>query len=134
MQPSETYTIEQFMKSNKDLISYDSLSLLEKNNNNIIVIYNLINEYLDELQDSAVTIRLSDLEYIKYKFKPKLLSYDIYGSTELFFIILIINNICNVKEFDFRELKMLKIEHLNKLLSIIYNNEYDTIVKNKNNL
>lgn len=131
---TEAYTVELFVKSNNDKVSYDNLSLFENDKDNDLLIYNLINEYLDELKEASVEIELTDDEYYKYLYKPKLLAYDIYGSTELFFLILLLNNICNVKEFNFRKVKMLSIDKLNNLLSIIYNKEETTVIRNRNEL
>lgn len=131
---TEAYSVELFVKSNNDKVSYDNLSLFENDKDNDLLIYNLINEYLDELKEASVEIELTDDEYYKYLYKPKLLAYDIYGSTELFFLILLLNNICNVKEFNFRKVKMLSIDKLNNLLSIIYNKEETTVIRNRNEL
>ncbi len=133
MVSEKTYTIEQFIQSNSNtVISYEKLSLIEKMDNIYTITYNLLNDYKEELDDLAITINLTDEELIKYAYKPKLLAYDIYGSTELYFIILFINNICNVKEFNSKKIKMLSRDDLYNVLSAIYNAESDTIRKNRN--
>lgn len=135
MKSEETYTIEQFIKANSNVtINYEKLSLIEKMNNIETVTYNLLNDYVDELDSLSVNVVLSDLDYLKYAFKPKLLAYDIYGSVELYFIILFLNNICDVKDFRNKKIKMLKKDDLNTVLSVIYNAEISTIKKNRNKL
>lgn len=135
MKSEYTYTIEQFIASNSNItISYEKLSLIEKINSVYMVTYNLLNDYKKELDDLAVTVSLSDTDYLRYAYKPKLLAYDIYGSTELYFIILFINNMCNVKEFTNKKIKMLKKDDLNKVLSAIYNSEAETIKRNRNKI
>ena len=68
-------------------------------------------------------VELSKEEQNAYFYKPKLLCYDIYGNPELYFIILLINDIADVKEFTKSSIKMLKKEHMNTLISYIYNAE-----------
>lgn len=135
MNPEDTYTVEQFIRANSNVtINYEKLSLIEKINDTQMVSYNLLNDYKKEIDSVAVTVTLSDSDYLKYALKPKLLAYDIYGSVELHFIILFLNNICNIKEFNFRKIKMLRKDDLNEILSTIYNAESATIRKNRNKL
>lgn len=99
-----TYTLEQFIKmSDAEKITYQRYSILERSRTNKNLIYsidNLLYTYIDELKAKRKRVRVSPEEKIKYIYKPKLLSYDIYGSLELYFVILALNGMCNVKEFD----------------------------------
>lgn len=132
MKPETTYSIEQFIVSCSEIqINYDKLSLIEQDNPNRTD-YNILNDYIDELQEASVTIVMTQEEYLKYSYKPKLLAHDVYGSCELFFIILLINDMCSMKEFNRKKIKMFKPDVLNKYLSAIYNAEYDTLFLNKN--
>lgn len=132
MRPEKTYTIEEFIDSHNSAdINYESTSLLQKLDGYTMIAYNIFNDYIDELDDLAVYVSLNDEEYNKYLYRPKILAYDLYGSTELFFLILILNNICNVKEFDFKRLKLLKVEDLEKFISSVYNSERYTLSLNR---
>ena len=51
----------------------------------------------------------------KYEYKPKLLCYDVYGYKELYFIILVINEMISVKDFRKKKIKMLYTEDMNNL-------------------
>lgn len=100
----ETYTLSQFisMKDN-DEITYRNFSILQKSITDPTMIYsidNVIYDYLEEMKLYRKLVTVSDQEKIKYKYKPKLLSFDIYGSTEAYFILLAMNGMCNIKEFD----------------------------------
>ena len=88
---------------------------------------NVINDYLDDFINLASYVQLTDEQYKKYRFKPKLLCNDIYGNPELYYIIMLINRVIDVKDFDFKRLRMMKIDVLNALLSEIYNSEKKTI-------
>lgn len=124
MASERTATIEDFINSApSNSISYDITSFLQKLTHITMVSYNVFNDYIDELLELSVTVTLSDQEFNRYQFRPKLLAYDIYGSTEVYFLIMILNNICNVKEFNFRSVKMLRVEDLEKVVSSIYNAE-----------
>lgn len=132
MRPEKTYTIEEFVDSyNGADINYESTSLIQNINGYTMIAYNIFNDYIDELNELAVYVTLSDEEYNKYLYRPKILAYDLYGSTELFFLILMLNNICNVKEFDFKRLKLLKVEDLEKFISSVYNSERYTLSLNR---
>lgn len=134
MKSDKTSTIEAFIESSEyESISYNALSLFEKFDDEIYMItHNVLNDYIEELEDLSVTVTLTDEEYNKYLYKPKLLSYDVYGTTELYFVIMIINRICNVKEFNFKKLKMLKLSTLESSISAIYNSEKHNIDKYSN--
>lgn len=133
MKSELTYTVEDFIKiTSMDNISFEQLSFLDKSNDIIMITYNILNDYKDEIDDLTVTINLTDDEFLKYCYKPRMLSYDIYGDTEMFFIILFVNNICSAKEFNKRKIKMLRKSHMEEILSLIYNSEKYNIIKNRN--
>ena len=75
------------------------------------------------------TVQLTDDEFIKYKYRPKILAYDIYGTTDLDFVILAINRISTPKDFVYKKIKMISKRHLNELLTSIYNAEKNLINK-----
>lgn len=124
--PENTYTVEQFISAGKlTSVSYDKFSYRDRvSNGTQVAVLNIIDDYFDEIKDQEVNVRLSKEEYRKYRFKPKLLCYDIYGNGELYWIILRLNGMIDVKEFDTTTLKMLPVEAMSTLLTQIYNAEY----------
>ena len=48
---------------------------------------------------------------------------DIYGNPELYWVILRLNGIIDVKDFDFDVLRMVRVDDLNTYMSQIYNAE-----------
>src|SRR5574344_2109562 len=93
-------TLAEFISySNSTKISYNNLSFIDILDDIKFPIVNIIDDYVDEIKDKSFDVTLSDKEYLKYKYRPKLLANDIYGNGEYYFIILAINGICNVKEF-----------------------------------
>lgn len=130
---TKAYTIEEFINSkNLNQISYDKLSLYEQmESGDLFLVYNVLNDYYDEVIEHSAYLQLTDEEYMKYRFRPKLLAWRIYGDPELFFILLFLNNICSVKDFDFKRLRILKPNDLNQVISAITNSNYD-LLKSKN--
>lgn len=102
--PATTYTVDQMIAlKNSDSITYKNFSILQKSlkdNSLIYSIDNVIYDYMEEINPYKKLVGFSDMEVVKYKFKPKLFAYDIYGATECYFVIMAVNGICNVKEFE----------------------------------
>lgn len=133
---SETHTINQFLttgESEKTVIGYNDLSYIETIDNIEYTIKNLVSDYLYLIQPLAIPISLSDTEQIKYKYNPKLLSYDTYKTTRLFYVILALNGICNVHEFDFAIVNMLKVDDMNTFLTNMYSAEKTSMTTYNNN-
>ena len=109
--PAKTHTIEDFidMKSN-DNFTYATMALYMQSIVDKTTIYssdNVLYTYLEDIKSFAIDYTFTEEEYQKYKYRPKLLAYDIYGSTELYFVILPINDTCNIKDFKKRKIRSL---------------------------
>ena len=117
-----TFTLDQFAdsKSSND-ISYYSMSLLEKDPSTNIEydVFNVTSDYMNELKAMSHIVTLSEEEYYTYRFKPKLLAKYLYGNTELYFIILWLNDMWSVKDFDLRKVRLIKNTELAEALSKI---------------
>ena len=134
--PQNTTTIEEFVKSGESIsISYQQLSFLYKlNNGTSLSMLNVVSDYIDELCNACVNVSLTQEQQFKYFYKPKLLCSDIYGNPELYYIILLINGITDVKEFSKPVIKMLRKDHMSEIISMIYNankNYIDTFNNDK---
>lgn len=128
----KTYTIEQFISfKNTDSISYNNISFLDEYDNIKYPVKNIIDDYIDELMELTVEVTMNDKEYLKYKYRPKILAGDLYDNQELDFLILRINGICNMKEFDLKTIKLVKVDSLTSFLTAIYNaNKSDISIYN----
>ncbi len=124
MQPYSTIS-EMIENGKSDNLTYYNLSILQKEGNTIYSVDNVLYDYIDELKHAANTVELTDEEFIKYQYNPELLAKDIYGSEELFFIILLLNNlpVGSSKEFNLRKIKMITAEACLHFLNSIYNKE-----------
>lgn len=131
--PSETYTIKEFIDfQGVNKLEYENFCLHGKESEYDIIDYNIIDDYLPELKLISRQVELSDMEFLRYVYKPKLLAYDLYGYSELFFIILKLNNLCSVKDFNIKRLRLLPKNTLSEVLSLIYNSEKGILLRNKN--
>jgi hypothetical protein len=130
--PALTYTLDDFiaMKISDDM-TYYNFSIIEKINGVEHLDTNLIELYIDELQSQCLTIELDQDQYSRYKYNPDLLAYDIYGSVQLDFVILLINNMYDPKEFINKTLKLPYASTLSTFLNSVYSKESEYIAQNR---
>ena len=132
--PAKTSTLEEFIAlSSKTIISYRNLSFVERIDDvREFAIWNVLSDYERELKAISTDVELSESEFRKYIYNPKSLAYDIYGATELFFIILAVNGICTAKEFNNKKIKLIKAKDLEEVIQMIYNaNKKDIEIYNE---
>lgn len=116
----KTYTVQDFISlRTSDEITYYNYSILEYLNGFDMFVTSLLYDYDDELQEMAVTVNLTEKERIKYRYKPYLFAYDVYGSAEMSFIIMMLNGIIDPKEFDFNKVKAIPPNKLTDTLGRI---------------
>jgi hypothetical protein len=129
--PENTYTLEQFIACQSDSnFCYNNLSFIDQIDNIKYNIYNVSSDYIDEIINNyCKTVTLSDNDLVRYKYRPKLLCYDIYGSQELYPLILVINDICSVKDFTKRKLILPTKENMSIITKAIMNANRSDIQK-----
>ena len=98
-------TIQELIDSIKtEEISYRNLHtniyIINKEDTIKIPYKSIVRQYLPYFKQIAVDVPLTAPEIPKYRFKPKLLSYHLYGTTELWSALLELNNMVSVIEFD----------------------------------
>lgn len=123
--PQETYSLEDFVNVGEDTtITYNTMSMSENVGNIRFPILNVIDDYIEELESMSEYVSLTEDQKFKFKYRPKLLAEYLYGNGELYFIILLINGICNVKEFTLTtDIKLIPKDDLISLLKQIYKSE-----------
>ena len=125
-------TIQDIISAGKELkicnreLSLKSVVTNSANEKFIVNIANLFEKYYEILLDNTVIVVLTDEEYLKYRFKPKVLSYDLYGTKELHYMLLRLNYVYSVVNFDFKELRVFNTNILNLLneIMILENENY----------
>jgi hypothetical protein len=85
----------------------------------IVNMFNLYEKYYEILLDDVVTATLSEEEYNKYRFNPRLLSFDLYGTQELHYMLLRLNHVYSVINFDFTEVRVFKPTIISKINEIM---------------
>lgn len=130
--PATTYTLQDFINMrNIDDMTYYNFSILEVINGVQHLNHNLIEDYLPHLLKTCETVSLSDTEYKRYKYRPDLLAYDLYGSVQLDFILMLLNDMIDPKEFDIKTVKLPYASALNVFLNDIYSKESRYIHQNR---
>ncbi len=134
--PARTYTLSDFVDiGRQDELTYGNFStLFQKSDTFSYSDQNILDYYIDELKSICKKVtKLTTEDIAKYKYSPDLLAYDLYGSTQLDFILLLCNGIIDPKEFDFKNSYLLvpPYEDLYNLLSSIYNAENTWLTENK---
>ena len=115
-------TIQELIDSVNDMeISYRNLhtNVYIKNKDDTIKIpyKSIIMEYLPYFKSSVVELKLSPEEVSKYRFKPKKLSYDLYGTTELWSALLELNQLYSIIEFNKEVYKVFEPKEFMTLLN-----------------
>jgi len=129
MLPENTISIQQFINSSSStIISYRSFSFLENMSNGTQVsIYDTISDYISEIRNLSYLVKLNTSEYRKYIYKPKLLCNDLYGNPEIYFIILLINDLADVKEFNKFVIYLPPKNIMSEIITQLYNTEKNAI-------
>ena len=115
-------------------ISYQNLSYTQPFSDIIFPIKNILEDYIEYFKDKAIEVTFTNDEFLTYKYKPRLLSRYIYGTTELFFIILAINGMASEKEFSKKTIKLIPSDILSDMIQSIYNAEHQNIESYNNRL
>ena len=119
--PATTTTLEDFIEMRSiDEMTYYNFSILEVINGVEHLNHNLIEDYLEELKSACITVDLTLDQYKKYKYFPDLLSYDVYGSVQLDFIIMLLNDCIDPKEFDKKTVILPYASVLASFLNTVY--------------
>ena len=104
-------TIQELIDSVNDMeISYRNLHTYAyiKNGDDIIKIpyKSIIAEYMPYFSETVIESEMTPEEIQLYKGKPKKLSYDLYGTTELWSALLELNHMLSITEFQVEKLKV----------------------------
>lgn len=97
----------------KQVINPDDQRKIVVNFNNLVI------KYFPELKELKMKITLSNEEYTKYRYNPKLLSHDIYGTTELWFLIMEANELHSITQFNLQTIYLYRTDIVEKMLRIL---------------
>ena len=116
---TRTYTITDLLAigSTVDLTHYRT-SINDDIRDIEYISSNIFDDYMEEIMQMCVEVRLTDEEYSRFRFRPKLLAYHLYKSTDLAFILSKVNNVVSDKDFDFRILNVVRPDMIDQIYKI----------------
>ena len=130
--PALTYTLDDFISMQiSDDMTYYNFSILEVIDGVEHLDSNLVEIYLEELKSQCVSVQFSEEELKKYKYNADLLAYDLYGSVQLDFVILLLNDMYDPKEFTKKNVILPHSSTLSKFLNDVYSKEAGYIQQNR---
>ena len=96
----------------------------------VVNMFNLYEKYYELLLEHATIVVLTDEEYSKYRYNPRLLSKDLYGTPELHYMLLRLNYVYSIINFDFREVRVFRT-NITTLLNEIMVMESEDYIDNE---
>ena len=106
--------------SHRNFIGDADLIYLQTNDEIKIPMNPLINKYKEYFDKYIVEEEITDIQEAEYRFSPKKLSYDLYGSTEYWSILLYINEAHSILDFEPKDtVRYIDLQVLQELLNEI---------------
>lgn len=107
-------TIEQFIQTeqNKSIKypNYYYQKVISEDDLHVIMNYqSIMDRYVQYIRDYLTEIELSQEEMRKYRYNPKRLSFNLYGTTSYWWSIIFANQIHSLTEFDFSRDNVIKV-------------------------
>lgn len=85
----------------------------------VVLMNALFEKYYSLMLDHSTLVELTDEEYHKYRYKPRVMSTDLYGTPELHFLLLRVNHLVSVTEFDLKIMRVFEQDIVGILNEII---------------
>ena len=107
-------TIDQFIQTeqNKSVKYpyYYYQKVISEDDLHVIMNYqSIMDRYVQYIRDYITEIELSQEEMRKYRYNPKRLSFNLYGTTSYWWSIIFANQIHSLTEFDFSRDNVIKV-------------------------
>lgn len=107
-------TINQFIQTeqNKSVKypNYYYQKVISEDDLHVIMNYqSIMDRYVQYIRDYITEIELSQEEMRKYRYNPKRLSFNLYGTTSYWWSIIFANQIHSLTEFDFSRDNVIKV-------------------------
>jgi len=93
----------------------------------VVNMYNLYEKYYELLLEHSTIAVLSNEEYKRYRLQPKRLAHDLYGNQDLYYLLLRLNHVYSIINFDFTEVRVFTSEIINLLNEIMVMESEDFI-------
>lgn len=115
-------TITELIESiDEEEITYRNLhtnAYIKNGNDTIKIPYkSLISDYMPFLKETAIPATFTDDEKEMYRYKPKMLSNDLYDTTELWSALLELNNMTSVLDFQTENILVFDPDEMKEMLN-----------------
>ena len=125
-------TMDEYVEEGKNLVFSRDNNLFKSRYGEVTVpTQTLICRYYDSLKSYIIDKTLTKDEQNRYKYNPRFLSYDLYGTPELWADILYINNMVSVAEFNKSSIKVFSTSIIDAIIEIKLIVENDMIDNRK---
>ena len=130
------YTIKEYISEYDNLdVTFESLYFKEvytKPNGNLLILFgeSILLKYEEEIKSKIISLKLTDQEYRKYVYNPKMLSFELYNTTEFWSLLLHANSIFSITQFNMNPVKVYN-KSIIKTIDTILNLERDIIDNNE---
>lgn len=137
MHISRCNRIEDCIEYGKDLkMSHSKFyekALIETKDKKLIVApyTSILSHYRDYIEACTYTYTFTDEEFVKYCYKPKMYCYEEFGNMELWSLLLKVNNMISIMDFNKRTIKTFHEEAILEVLNEIIILEKSRIEKNE---
>lgn len=117
-------TIKKFIQNfQNDTVTIDKLQIknieVYENRKLILPWEDILKKYRGDLESHIQTITMTDQQQRRWMYNPKVMSYDLYGTTELWFTIVQLNEVYSTTQLNMNPIKAYSASIL-KVLSRIY--------------
>ena len=125
-------TMDRYIEEGKSLVfSRDTNLLKARYGDAIVPAQSLVCRYYDALKPHIVEKTFTEEEMKRYKYNPRFLSYDLYGTPELWADLLYINNMVSVSSFNKSTVKVFPTNIIDLIIEIKVIVENDLIDNRK---
>ena len=125
--PYTETTVDSVIEAGQMLdISESTMAFHNTIDDSIVLAYhNVITKFYRVLSDHIIEVTLSDDEYDEYVQQPKKYCYDMYGTPELAYSLLYINDMPSVTDFKRRKIKIFTDDIMDIIVELMSLNEED---------
>ena len=117
--PYSEATMDKYVESGLDLPFSHTSNLFRTREGDVVVPYqSIVCRYYDSLKSYIIEKTFTTKEFERYKFNPRFLSYDLYGTPELWAELLYINNMVSMSEFKKTTIKIFTPAIIDALIEI----------------
>lgn len=94
---------------------------IETNDTNLIIANytSILTQYMDYIKETLVEYTFTDEEFLTYQYKPKMFCYHVYGTMELWSLLLRVNNMISIMDFKEKTIKIFNTQVIFDLLNEI---------------